>query len=242
MIIFVYGSNTNKVRAVSKVRIEALRQKRPDAGFFRMDDETFNEVQFEELIFSQGLFDKKFIVHLDRVMEDKDTREYIMGHLDELAKSENGFVITEYKLLKPAFTKIEKVAVKTEVFEAKAVDTKPEFNIFALGDALGRKDWRQLWVLYNQAVRAGVAQEQIHGVVFGQIKNMALVRRAEKENIHTGSLGLHPFVVTKAKGFAKNFSDKELEDYSRTLVHMYHGARGGEDDLDVGLEKFILSL
>lgn len=242
MIVFVYGSDMDKVRAMSKSRIDGLRQKRPDAGFFVMDDETFNEAQFDELIFSQGLFDKKFIVHLDRVLENnKEAREYILEHLDALAASENGFVITEYSLAKPTFLKIKKLAVKTEVFEKAKAEKKTEFNIFALADAIGAKDKKRMWVLLMQAYRAGLAPEQIHGVVVGQIRNIALIKRADKEKVDAGSLGLHPFIVTKAKGFAKNFTDKELEDHSRTLVYMYHGARGGEEELGVALERFVLS-
>ena len=68
MIIFIYGTDTDKIRKISRKHLDTLIGKRPDAGFFKMDDETFNETKFEELIFSQGLFDKKFIVHLDRAM------------------------------------------------------------------------------------------------------------------------------------------------------------------------------
>ena len=68
------------------------------------------------------MFDKKFIVHLDRVMEKKEVREYILKHLKELADSENAFVLTENKLAKPTFTKIEKVSVKTEIFDDKKVE------------------------------------------------------------------------------------------------------------------------
>jgi DNA polymerase III delta subunit len=243
MIVFVYGSDIDMVNKQAGMRLEGLRSKRPDAGFFRMDDETFDEVQFEELIFSQGLFDKKFIVHLHRVMENKEAREFILKHLKELADSENAFVVSENKLAKPTFTKLEKVSVKTEVFEEKVVEKKTlEFNIFALGDALARKDKKNLWVLYTQALHAGLAPEQIHGTLFTQIKNIALIKRAEKEKVNTGDLGLHPYVVTKTKGFAKNFEEKELEQLSRDLLHLYHNARGGGDELDVGLERFVLNL
>ena len=181
MIVFVYGQEVDKVLIQAKKRLEGLKTKRPDAGFFKMDDESFDEAQFEELIFSQGLFDKKFIVHLHRVMENKDAREFILKHLDELAESENAFIVSENKLAKPTFNKLEKVAVKTEVFDTKQIEKKTqEFNIFALGDALGRKDKKNLWVLYTQALRADMAPEQIHETLFTQIKNIALLKRAEK--------------------------------------------------------------
>ena len=68
------------------------------------------------------------------------------------------------------------------------------------------------------------------------------MKRAEKEGVNIGNLGLHPFVITKTKRFTKNFEEKELEEHSRTLLHSYHNARGGGDELDVALEKFVLNL
>ncbi len=244
MIIFVYGTDIDKVRKISSKNLETLTLKRPDAGFFKMDDETFDEAKFEELIFSQGLFDKKFIVHLDRVMENKEAREFIIKNLKELAKSENAFVIAESKLAKPTFEKIKKVAFKTEVFEelTRSKGNKPEFNIFSLADALGKKDKKTAWVLLYKALRAGITPEQIHGTLFAQVKNMAFIKRAENEKVKTSELGLHPFVVKKATGFTKNFSQDELEKLSRKLVTIYHDARRGGGELPVALEKFVLSL
>ena len=244
MIIFIYGTDTNKIRKISRKHLDTLIGKRPDAGFFKMDDETFDEAKFEELIFSQGLFDKKFIVHLDRALSNKEAREFIIKHLSELTESENAFVITEPKLAKPTFEKIKKVAFKTEVFEASvsAKEDKPEFNIFSLADALGRKDKKTTWVLLYKALRAGITPEQIHGTIFAQVKNMALLKCAEKEKVKTSELGLHPFVIKKATGFAKNFSQEELEKLSGKLVTIYHDARRGGDELPVALEKFVLKL
>ena len=244
MIIFVYGTDGDKVREASRKNLKTLTLKRPDAGFFKIDEETFNEGKFEELIFSQGLFDKKFIVHLDRAMENKDAREFIVKHLSELTDSENAFVITESKLAKPTFEKIKKVAFKTEVFDIpiSAKKDKPEFNIFSLADALGRKDKKTTWVLLYKALRSGITPEQIHGTLFAQVKNMAFIKRAEKEKVKTSDLGLHPFVIKKASGFAKNFSQDELEKLSRKLVTIYHDARRGGDELPVALEKFVLKI
>ena len=64
----------------------------------------------------------------------------------------------------------------------------------------------------------------------------------EAKKVKTNELGLHPFVVKKAIGFTKNFSQEELEELSRKLVTIYHDARRGGDELPVALEKFVLSL
>ncbi|MCA9353191.1 hypothetical protein KC901_03345, partial [Patescibacteria group bacterium] len=77
--------------------------------------------------------------------------------------------------------------------------------------------------------------EEIHGILFWQVKNIALV--------HTSSTnpGMNPFVYKKTMHFAKNFSHKDIQGLSRSLAHMFHN-RDTYSTLDVELEKFILSL
>ena len=177
-------------------------------------------------------------------MENKEAREFVIKHLKELTESDNAFVITESKLAKPTFEKIKKAAIKTDVFDAPVIikADKQDFNIFSLGDALGRKDKKQLWVLLYKALRSGITPEQIHGTLFAQVKNIAFIKCAETDGVKTNTLGLHPFVVKKTTGFTKNFSQKELEKLSRKSLTIYHAARGGGDELPIALEKFVLSL
>jgi DNA polymerase III delta subunit len=244
MIILVYGTDSDKVRATAGKHLNTLRTKRPDAEFFSMSNETFDRAGLEELIFSQGLFDKKFIVQLESVLElNEEGREFVLKNLNELAKSENAFVISERKLLKPIVSKLEKVAFKVENFEM--IDEgkeKQKFNIFSLGDALGTKDKKQLWVLYTKALRAGIVAEQIHGILFAQVKAIAMVKRAKKEGVDAKKTGLNPFVVSKALEFEKNFTEEEVEKLSRELVRIYHGIRDVGGDMETELEKFVLGL
>jgi DNA polymerase III delta subunit len=244
MIILVYGTDTDKVRGTAGKHLNTLRTKRPDAEFFNMSNENFSQSDFEELIFSQGLFDKKFIVQLESVLElSEEAREFVLKNLGELAKSENAFVISERKLLKPVVAKLEKVAFKIENFEmADEGKEKQKFNIFSLGDALGMKDKKQLWVLYTKALRAGIAAEQIHGILFAQVKAIAMVKRAKKDKVDAKKTGLNPFVVSKALGFEKNFTEEEVEGLSRELLFIYHNIRDEGGEMEVELEKFVLGL
>ena len=53
---------------------------------------------------------------------------------------------------------------------------------------------------------------------------------------------LKPFVYSKAKGYLKNYSEKELILLSSNLVALYHDARRGKGELETNLEKFILKI
>jgi hypothetical protein len=54
--------------------------------------------------------------------------------------------------------------------------------------------------------------------------------------------GMKSFPFDKARGYARNYKDGELEKMSSELVSMYHEAHRGNTDFFVSLEKFILSL
>jgi hypothetical protein len=93
-------------------------------------------------------------------------------------------------------------------------------------------------LLYQQAVRHDVVPEELHGILFWQVKSMLLATLSKdaKES------GLNPFVYSKAKNYAKNFTLDELKKISSQLVAIYHQAHRGEVDFDLALEKFFLSI
>lgn len=239
MLYFLYGSDKDKARQKAADLVAALQKKKPDASFFKLTLENWSEGSFEEYIGGQGLFENKYIVLADGLMEDKPTKEFISKRLKDLHESQNVFIFREGELDKATLTKAEKNSEKVQEFALKGVEEKKEeFKIFVLTDALGRRDKKALWILYHEAKNANVEDEQIHGILFWQVKNMLLAQK-------TGSAkeaGLNPFVYSKSQGFGRNFKEGELSKLSSQLVHLYHDARKGIHDLDVALEKWILSV
>ena len=78
--------------------------------------------------------------------------------------------------------------------------------------------------------------EEIHGILFWQVKNMIL---ASKSNSQIDA-GLSPFVYTNSLTGARNYKTEELTKMSGELVDMTHRVRQGEGDLEIMLEKWIL--
>src|SRR3989344_461017 len=115
---------------------------------------------------------------------------------------------------------------------------KKKFNIFTLTDALGRRDKKGFWVLYQKAKLNNVSDEEVHGILFWQIKNMLLSFDAKDAE----AAGLNDFVFRKSLGFTKNYSYNELKKLLRELVFLYHDARKGIHKIDIALERFILSI
>lgn len=235
MIYFFYGDDFRKVRSKLKAFIKAVQAKKPEISLVEVNEENQSEHSLLNLIGGQGLFEKELLIILDNLMS-QDIKEEILENIKELKESKNVFVIVETGFKPDKVSVIEKNAEKTEKFVLEKQKAE-EFNNFALADALGRRDKRKLWSLYYKAVSSGSVPEEIHGILFWQIKSIILAKELDLKESE-----MKPFVYNKAKGFSKNFSDEELKNFSNRLVDIYHQARTTGSDLNLELEKFVLKV
>ncbi len=238
MLYLLHGEDKIKAREKALELVDVLRKKKPDASFQKIEMESFSNDLLEEFVVGQGLFENKKIVYFDSVCENKEYRDFILSKLSAIAESENILIFLEGKLDKATLTKFEKKAQKVQEFKKTEKEFKQDFNIFSLTDAFGRRDKRNLWVLYEKALSAGKSAEEVHGILFWQLKSIFLA--SESEGIKES--GLAPFVYSKAKSFSANFKKTELLATSKKMVEVYNNARNGKVDFEIGLEQFILSL
>lgn len=235
MLYLVYGNDRTKGRA----RFQALRDELcVDRNIEVMQEGTLSSLRIDEMILSRGLFDNTSVFILDSILEKGDEQELVAARAVDLASSSNSFLIFEPTLDKKIAPFIVKEAALAEEYALKKSFARPAFNIFALGDALGARNKKDLWVLYQQALGAGLAPEEINGTLFWQVKNMALMKRAQAGS----SSGLNPFVAKKAFVFAKNYTNNEIENLARKLSAIVHEDHRGGESLKIALEKLILSL
>jgi DNA polymerase III delta subunit len=111
-------------------------------------------------------------------------------------------------------------------------------DFFEFTDALGEKNKKLLWTLYQDALAEEVPSEEVHAMFFWQVKAMLSALKSKDAT----EAGLNPFVFPKAKNYAKNFTEEKLKQMSAKLCDMYHEAHRGKLDFPVALEKFILEL
>ena len=168
-----------------------------------------------EMILANSLFEPAQIYVLDSALADEGVEFYstVLDNIKNMASSANVFIFVEEHLNKPILAKIEKVAEKVFSFE-KIKKIKERFNTFALADALGARDRKNLWVLYQKALEHE-APEAISGVLFWKLKDMA------------------------SKGNAK-YKKEELNNLAVELGALLPEARRKNLDSEVALEKFIL--
>ncbi len=238
MIYLLYGTDTIKSRKKLHTLLDSLFLKKPDASFVRASAENFDESRIDEFVGGQGLFENKYIIVFDNLFEDKETKNAILKKLKEISKSQNIFIFLEEKLNKTELNRFEKYAEKIQKIDIEGQTQKKKFDIFSLTDAFGRRDKKGLWVLYQKAKLNNVSDEEVHGILFWQVKSMILSLNAKdaKES------GLNPFVFRKSLGFLKNYSESELKKISSTLVSLYHDTRRGIHEMDTALERFILGI
>jgi DNA polymerase III delta subunit len=239
MLYLLHGTNSIEARKKLHSLTKSLLSKKPNASEFRIDDENFSEAKLEEFIQSSGLFENKYIVVIDGVLEKKEVKTIILKKLKEISKSENIFIFLDGKIDKTTLSRFKKWAEGIQEFNlSEEVKKKPEFNIFSITDAFGGRDNGKTWVLYQKGKLFGITPEEIHGILLWQLKNLILV----KEATNPKSLGLNPFVLRKTSSFVENYKREELRKLSEKLVFLYHDARRGIVELDLGLEKFILGI
>lgn len=123
--------------------------------------------------------------------------------------------------------------------EKPLVDKKGrEFNVFALTDALGARDKKRAWILYQKALTVGLSAEEVFFKIVWQVKAMLIA--AKTKNVAETDMKVFPY--SKAKSYLKNFKPGELEKLSENLVIGYHQARRGEGEVETLVEKILLAL
>ncbi|MEA2112943.1 MAG: hypothetical protein U9P50_03155 [Patescibacteria group bacterium] len=249
MIYSLHGGDNNLSREKLRSLLKSLFLKKPDAGFFKLDSDNFSEIKLEEFIKSQGLFEKKYIIQMDGLFEDKKISKSIVDRLEEIKESENIFIFIDKKIPKLVLKKIEKHAVKIQEFSLKKSNSRSfttnkgdfeisDFNILELATYFGNRNKKDLWVLYQKTKLRDIPTEEVSGILFWQLKVMFQTLNSKNFT----EAGLKPFVFNKAKGYLRNYSKEELKKMSSDLVSIYHEARRRGLEFDLALEKFILEL
>ncbi len=119
---------------------------------------------------------------------------------------------------------------------------KQKISPFAVCDGLVERNGKRAWLAFRQALLAGQDAEEIFYRIFWQIKSLLLVKKLSGAGVKDlkKESGLHSFVVQKALYALPKFTEEELINQSFELVKIYHGARKGEEEFEIGLEKFLV--
>lgn len=230
MIAIFYGNDRLRL---AKAANDFIAKQEVDE-IISFDESSISVEEFLNFVEQGALFGGKKLIKCDGVFEKDEMLNVVIEQVDVLANSDNIFVFLESSILASDLKKLKPYSKICEEF--KLLEKKKEtFNVFSLADALARRDKKSLWVMYQKALRSGKTPEEISGTLFWQLKTLAILEQG-------GGKTLSPYVVSKNKSALKNFKSGEILNITSRLVEGYHGARRGIGDMEVILERFILSI
>jgi len=249
MLYIFHGTNKEKSSEKARALAASLRTKRPDAAFVKIDAHEWRADIIQGHLGGQGLFSSKYIIFLDNLSENAEAVEQLPDFLEAMNESDNIFIISEGKVkaeLKKAYEKsAEKVVLTDLPVVARSgfgkpgtnVGGKKEFNVFALADAVVARNSGLAWSIYRQAIDNELEPESIIGTLFWQVKSLIVASSAKSAS----ESGLSPFVYSKAKRGAANYSPEELRELSKKLIEIYHDSHRGLVNGELATERLLLT-
>lgn len=241
MLYLFCGSDTTETRNRVDTFVSRTKDEGRHADVFTVREDSVEESALCELAYGQGLFDKQYITVLYELGSSSETRDLITRLVPLFANSANIFVMAESTLDAKLKKHISAHAQQVKEYNTPAQQkSNASPSVFLLADALGRRKRKEAWTLLHKLVYAGISAEQIHGVLFWQIKTMLLIK---KGGDHAASqAGAKPFVVQKTKRFLKNYTEQELSQLLHEWTSAYHSVRSSGGNLGDKIERILLTI
>lgn len=233
MLNVFFGTDTIAVRAAAFSLLGEAEAE--GARTSRIDSDTYEPGQLSDALGAASLFGGEECYLIDSPKSEAALAAEVHDSLAELGESANTFIIIEGALTAAERKAYEAHASRVE--ERKAVAGE-RFNPFSLADALARRDKRSLWVLLQEARRAGLVPEEIIGTLWWQLKTLRLATVAK--NAEEAGIKEYPF--KKATAALKHWPEPLLRKRSLGLLTIYHEGHAGLRELDLALEEWVLTV
>ena len=229
------------------------------AGEFSLDQLILEQGLFDtkRIVVMSGVFNSK--------ESKKEIMKEVEEKIEEMGKSPHAFIFREVGLTAPILKKFKECAQEVILCDLPKANSKfsfgfsaggatgatgassgagsslgggaqAEFNVFSITDAIAKKDKKQAWLLFCDALNAGVEPEPLHGAIWWCFKNAVLAGSARSAT----ETGQSPFVFSKSKAMFALYGEEALQNSLSELITMYHESRRGNFDLMTELERFIL--
>ena len=117
MFYLLHGQDTYRSREKLKELVSHFKTKVSGLGFFKIEGESFNEAEFQELLKGKTLFEKKYVVVCERVWENKEALNFVLNNLDDLAKTDNMFLFLEEEIDEKILEEFKKQAYKVQEYK-----------------------------------------------------------------------------------------------------------------------------
>ena len=234
MLYVFIGTDYKKSTDKAQVCVDRLLQKEPFATHITLNSESVADVDFSDVLATQGLFKSKMIVTLTGIFSSPEA-ERCLEYLEHFAQSEHIVIVVD-GVLKATEKKLLQKHAHTLV-ESSSGDTPESYNPFALTDALYARDAKQLFVHIEEARMRGDEVESLAGLVHWAAKAMLIAAGSESP----ASAGLKPFVYNKARAGSKQWGAVLPELVQESGYALHRARMQGRDGYDE-LSRVLLKL
>ncbi len=222
MLYIFHGNDIKKVLSASQKMVEALKTKREFAQVFYFYPENFNKENLDTQQSAQGLFfDKHIFIFKNFIEAKKEVRDYVLNNLENFIKSNHLYIVLENEIDAKYLDKIH--AVKDiDIKNIKEYKTKSVFK---------EDNTAKLFNLAASIVK---------------FKSRATKNSADKISI------INQIDDVKNSGTApeeffgilwwryKKYASKDKENMKK-LLDVYHDGHGGEEEMWIGIESWVIS-
>ena len=231
MIIFLYGTDVQKIQLKTNAILDSLRKKKPNASFVRIDDEQAVE-SIDATLSGSGLFESNYIVLMRNVTRDKDVWKEVSKKIKALQQSSHAYIWIEESEENASIKKIKEAAEKSEEHILKIAKDE-QVQVFVFLDLFFARNAKDSWVWYQN--NKDVDLSQILNLIMWQIKSVVVADNSRD----AAQAKLKPFVFSKAKKIASLWSSDELSQLFIKCIEWQTRARQGED-VAPEFEKYML--
>lgn len=238
MIKFYLGEDSHGARKALREQVDLARRESPYSLYVRFDETSFDAGNIRDAFSGGGMFNPWNILIFEDILDNEEGVSFYEKILPQYIDTEHHVYVREKKLTKKI---LEKFNNKATILEFAAPKKKEAVeNNFAIADAIGMKDKKNIWVEFEKARRGGRAMEELHGTIFWAFKSLYICRTLERDDAIAS--GMKEFTFRTYKNYSKNYLTHDLEKIMTQMKEMYHDAHRGEGDLGIELERLLLTL
>ena len=199
-MLYVFCGDRFSARETSKAFVAACRKKREHAEYIHLSS-TVGQQSLEELLFGQGLFERKYIVFCDEILRDS-VAGHLFENLSSYHESPHMFVLFEPSL---GASDEKQLSGAGAVVQRCAGQAQPSTGkeLFVFTDVFLRRNTSNTFVALHRLLEGGELPSSILTILLWQLRTLVLVSLSETAS----QTGLKPFVYTKAKRALSQFGD-----------------------------------
>ena len=190
-MLYVFCGDRFLAREGSRNFVDACKKKRENAEYIYLSNE-HRFFSLEELLNSQGLFEKKYIVFCDELIKG-NLADHVLENLKNYAEVPHMFVLFEPTMEKKLIKDFEKKGAVVKSFEKK--EKEDYKNPFSFLETFLQFDKEKSFVKLHKLLNEGEDATSILNILFWQLRILVLVSKSASST----EAGLKPFVYSKAK-------------------------------------------